>query len=231
MEDITPKKKSPKFKDPVGRAAKISATRLARRSSISQAAKDAYTNKSPEAKAASLSNLRLGGTTEVQLQAAARRSSRQKDINAKIAAGVKADWSSMTEEQRLERSRAALGIPIREYTMVDGSIRRFRSSWEAKCADVLIGLNVLYEYEKGFVLEALVYFPDFYLPEIDTIIEVKGHPKAYLRWNNEQLPVLKHTSSWHIPTYELGNNQLKNRRKLPSFNSLDEFLVFLTRVL
>lgn len=53
--------------------------------------------------------------------------------------------------------------------------KRFRSSWEANFAKWLDLSNVdwLYEFET-FNLGSTTYTPDFYLPEFDTFIEIKG---------------------------------------------------------
>ena len=56
----------------------------------------------------------------------------------------------------------------------------FRSAWEANVARILNHLNIKWEYEPkrfffiGENLEVLSYQPDFYLPEFDKWIEVKG---------------------------------------------------------
>jgi len=51
-----------------------------------------------------------------------------------------------------------------------------RSSWEANVARIFLLNGIGYEYEKHrFILEDCSYCPDFYLPEFDTYIEVKGY--------------------------------------------------------
>ena len=56
----------------------------------------------------------------------------------------------------------------------------FRSAWEANVARILNYLNIKWEYEPkrfffvGENLEVLSYQPDFYLPELNKWIEVKG---------------------------------------------------------
>jgi transposase-like protein/AraC-like DNA-binding protein len=54
----------------------------------------------------------------------------------------------------------------------------FRSNWEANFARILEYNNIKYEYEKHrFFLESMqrYYVPDFYLPDTDTWIEIKGY--------------------------------------------------------
>lgn len=52
----------------------------------------------------------------------------------------------------------------------------FRSKLEAKYAQALDRLSIVWEYEgHGFVFDdGTCYAPDFYMPEIDTYLEVKG---------------------------------------------------------
>ncbi|WP_166397280.1 hypothetical protein [Rubrobacter marinus] len=55
-----------------------------------------------------------------------------------------------------------------------------RSSWEATVARALLSLGVPHEYERHrIVLGERTYLPDFYLPDSDVYIEVKG-------WANER---------------------------------------------
>jgi hypothetical protein len=60
-------------------------------------------------------------------------------------------------------------------TFYDG--HRFRSRLEARWAVFFNTLNIPYEYEKeGYVLDSGLgtYLPDFWLPEQDCWIEIKG---------------------------------------------------------
>ena len=51
----------------------------------------------------------------------------------------------------------------------------FRSSYEVKYAQYLDQHNIKWLYEpKAFDLDSTTYTPDFYLPETDTYIEIKG---------------------------------------------------------
>ena len=51
-----------------------------------------------------------------------------------------------------------------------------RSSWEHNICKLLIKLNIKYEYEKKrFYYNEFSYLPDFFLPEYNIWIEVKGY--------------------------------------------------------
>lgn len=55
-------------------------------------------------------------------------------------------------------------------------IIKMRSSWEVLYAKYLDSLNLIWEYEsKGFITDFGLYFPDFYLPELNEYREVKGY--------------------------------------------------------
>lgn len=73
----------------------------------------------------------------------------------------------------------------------------FRSTWEANIARILNNSNISFIYEsKKFILpyngDTLVYIPDFYLPDTDTYIEVKGfwrkNSKLKVQLFREQYP-------------------------------------------
>ncbi len=58
-------------------------------------------------------------------------------------------------------------------TFFDGY--RFRSRLEARWAVFFNTLGVKYEYEKeGYDLDGVWYLPDFWLPELDFFVEIKG---------------------------------------------------------
>jgi len=62
----------------------------------------------------------------------------------------------------------------------DDKIIYFRSTWELKTAEYFNKNNIIWEYEKikiEFILNSneVTYTPDFYLPETNTVIEVKGY--------------------------------------------------------
>lgn len=56
--------------------------------------------------------------------------------------------------------------------------RMFRSTWEVELAELLTSLGITYEYEPQrfyYRDHKESYLPDYYLPEYDTFIEVKGY--------------------------------------------------------
>lgn len=57
---------------------------------------------------------------------------------------------------------------------------RFRSRLEARWAVFFDAADIRYEYEpEGFEVNGERYLPDFYLPELDTYVEVKGKRQGY----------------------------------------------------
>ena len=61
-----------------------------------------------------------------------------------------------------------------------------RSGWEVKTADYLTSLNIDWYYESTWLeLENLNYLPDFYLPDLNLYIEVKGRltPEDLIKFN------------------------------------------------
>lgn len=108
-------------------------------------------------------------------------------------------WETATPEQIKERKRKQRETKIKNgtlnpmpfqknpYSRAKGGKRSdlgdiyFRSSWEANIARYYNFMGIKWEYEpKTFVFEnvtrgSVSYTPDFYLPEEDTWIEIKGY--------------------------------------------------------
>ena len=60
---------------------------------------------------------------------------------------------------------------------------RFRSRLEARWAVFFDAIGVRWEYEKeGYDLDGVYYLPDFYLPEWDCWIEIKGEDPISEKW-------------------------------------------------
>ena len=83
-----------------------------------------------------------------------------------------------TKGTKDKMSLAQIGHPC--YSTIGGRRKDLghfvRSSWEANVARIFLLNNINYEYEKHrFILVDCSYCPDFYLPEFDTYIEVKGY--------------------------------------------------------
>lgn len=84
-----------------------------------------------------------------------------------------------------------------KYTNYKGTI--LKGSWEVLVAIWLDDHNIKWEYEtKCFDYEwngKRIYYPDFYLPELDLFIEVKGYEteRDHHKWKSvSNLIVLKH---------------------------------------
>ena len=77
---------------------------------------------------------------------------------------------------------------------------RFRSRLEARWAVFFDALDIPYYYEpEGFDLDGMRYLPDFYLPDIELWVEVKGH----LESEEEKQTIL---AKMHGLTKNLGHN-------------------------
>ena len=54
---------------------------------------------------------------------------------------------------------------------------RFRSRLEARWAIFFDSIGLKYEYEiEGFEMNGIRYLPDFYIPSLDRLFEIKGKP-------------------------------------------------------
>lgn len=131
-----------------------------------------------------------------------------------ISAAVKERFSNMTYQEKHEIAMRAVQTKIENgtinnttsnsYSRARGGKREdlnnsyFRSAWEANIARVLNYLQINWQYElRRFYFEdsvdgVLSYQPDFYLPEFDMWIEVKGwmdeKSKTRLKLFKEQYP-------------------------------------------
>jgi hypothetical protein len=94
---------------------------------------------------------------------------------------------------------------------------RFRSRLEARWAVFFDALGIKYEYEKeGFDLDGVQYLPDFWLPEQDCWVEIKGQEPTeeekgkaellayfgdkpvYILWGEIQAPEVEYSRSEYI---------------------------------
>lgn len=72
-------------------------------------------------------------------------------------------------------------IPERKNYIYYYKNTKFRSSWEVNIAKAFDNFNIFWKYEKyRFNLKNTTYTPDFYIPEYNCFIEVKGHRKESL---------------------------------------------------
>ncbi|MEK6984635.1 MAG: hypothetical protein AABX33_08735 [Nanoarchaeota archaeon] len=145
----------------------------------------------------------------------ARRIQRTRETMLKLAKQGKLKLQNMTEEERKQfgrrmsislkkavaegRVKPNLGGFKTPYQRLNGESIILRSKWEAEVAKLLDKLNVSWQYEpfyiKYFNTEKKLMsntLPDFYLPEQNLIIEVKGasitlsKTKDKIRWLHKQ---------------------------------------------
>ncbi len=116
------------------------------------------------------------------------------------------------------------GRRLKSYTLVNGLVEKFHSSWEAACADALIHAGIPYDPQVHLVLGDVSYFADFVVDDPaggKVVIEVKGYYRA---WDNKTLPALHRNLRGDWRVYLLDHKT----RVRPA--SLREFLEPLTLV-
>ena len=86
------------------------------------------------------------------------------------------------KKKRRRRRRKKLWSKVSDYTCLDGSIVSMDSTWEVACARRLDELGIKWIRDPKMKLSYVTrgrrkrnYIPDFYLPDLDTYIEVKGY--------------------------------------------------------
>lgn len=96
---------------------------------------------------------------------------------------------SCSQETRYKMSIANLRNPAarRSKRIIYKDIH-FRSTWEVKVAQYLDSINEPWTYEdKSYIIvfegRMYGYIPDFYLPQQNTIVEVKGREWNMWKWN------------------------------------------------
>ena len=84
--------------------------------------------------------------------------------------------------KRKRRAKKKLWSKQSEYTRKDGSVVLMDSTWEVIMATRLDELEIIWERDPNMKLEYRTrggrkrnYIPDFYLPDLDLYIEVKGY--------------------------------------------------------
>lgn len=60
------------------------------------------------------------------------------------------------------------------FTKQDGRRIRLRSTYESRIVNIFENDNIQWEYEIRVYLNDAIWHPDFYLPEYDMYVEVKG---------------------------------------------------------
>jgi len=88
----------------------------------------------------------------------------------------------MPIKKKRRRRKKKLWSKRSDYVTVEGTIVSMDSTWEVACASRLDELGIKWERDHSIKLGYITrgkrkrnYIPDFYLPEYDVYIEVKGY--------------------------------------------------------
>ena len=102
----------------------------------------------------------------------------------------------MAKKRRKNKPKKKLWSKKSNYTCLDGSIVSMDSTWEVECAKRLDELGVKWKRDPTTTLEyrdrqlkLRNYIPDFYLPEYDVYIEVKGYWTDGAKWKMKDIMV------------------------------------------
>lgn len=106
---------------------------------------------------------------------------------------------------------------------------RFRSRLEARWAVFFDAVGIKYQYEpEGYEINQVRYLPDFYLPELDTFVEVKANKKeaikdvercaSMIQWGGPIKRIVflsdipgecKDGGEWHFPAFYWQDNEVQ----------------------
>lgn len=102
----------------------------------------------------------------------------------------------MARKRRKKKPKKKLWSRKSDYTCLDGSIVSMDSSWEVACAQRLDELGVKWTRDTSLKLQYRTeklrlrnYIPDFYLPEYDIYLEVKGYWTEAAKWKMKDIMV------------------------------------------
>ena len=102
----------------------------------------------------------------------------------------------MSRKRKSRKQKKKLWSKKSEYTCLDGTIVSMDSSWEVACAEKLDELGVRWERDTSLKLEYRTerlrlrnYIPDFYLPDYDIYLEVKGYWTDAAKWKMKDIMV------------------------------------------
>ena len=97
---------------------------------------------------------------------------------------------------RRKRKKKKLWSKKSSYTRHDGTVVEMDSSWEVACAEKLDELGIKWTRDSSLKLEYRTeklklrnYIPDFYLPEYDIYLEVKGYWTDAAKWKMKDVMV------------------------------------------
>ena len=98
--------------------------------------------------------------------------------------------------RRYRRRKKKLWSKRSDYTRSDGSVVSMDSTWEVACAQRLDELGIAWERDSSIKikyrdkrLRLRNYVPDFYLPDYDIYIEVKGYWTDRAKWKMRDVMV------------------------------------------
>lgn len=113
-----------------------------------------------------------------------RKLSQEDEWREKVSTGLLKRWAEDPPKCSFGTRHAGW------YQKIDGSKCYLRSSYEHRVASVLDALGIVWQFEKKrYTLQLeekkTVYIPDFYIPRLGILIEVKGHfyKDARVKWN------------------------------------------------
>lgn len=117
---------------------------------------------------------------------------------AALAAGIEKQRKALSKTLRNKSPEELLAIHRKAIHSfhhvtrdVNGKEVRFNSSWELSLFNVLERLGVDFRYnDRVLNMGNFLWYPDFYLPDHKTYLEVKGYYKAVQRWNEVIQPAL-----------------------------------------
>ncbi|MAI39209.1 MAG: hypothetical protein CL599_16935 [Alteromonas sp.] len=102
----------------------------------------------------------------------------------------------MARKRRKKKPKKKLWSRKSDYACLDGSIVSMDSSWEVACAKRLDELGVKWTRDTSLKLQYRTeklrlrnYIPDFYLPEYDIYLEVKGYWTEAAKWKMKDIMV------------------------------------------
>jgi len=98
--------------------------------------------------------------------------------------------------KRYRRRKKKLWSKRSDYVRIDGSVVSMDSTWEVACAQRLDELGISWERDPSIKihyrdkkLRSRNYIPDFYLPEYDIYLEVKGYWTDRAKWKMRDVMV------------------------------------------
>jgi hypothetical protein len=102
----------------------------------------------------------------------------------------------MARKKTRRRRKKKLWSKKSDYACLDGSIVSMDSTWEVACAEHLDDLGVKWNRDPSLKLQYRCkklrlrnYIPDFYLPDFDIYLEVKGYWTDAAKWKMRDIMV------------------------------------------